>query len=238
MRRSNFLIVVCMIAGIAVLCGLGMWQINRLAWKEALIAQIAERSAMEPRSISEIANIAEQGEDFDYFKVIATGTYDHANEVYFYTVRKGLSGWDVYTPLVLENGLKLVVNRGIVPYEDRDPLNRQTGQLNGLQKVKGFARSPSNEKPNFFIPENSPEKREFYWRNLDQMVSVMSNQDENKFLPFILEADETPLPGGWPRGGGSLVSLPNSHFQYALTWFGLALALLGVGSYFLYSRRS
>ena len=227
-----------MIAGIAVLCSLGTWQLKRLAWKEALVAQIAERTAATPKPLEEILEIAENNNDLEYWSVEVQGTYDHENEVYFYTVREGLSGWDIYTPLVLKNGERLVVNRGIVPYQSRDPVSRSAGQVDGVQTVSGYVRSAPEEKPNYFVPDNKPERREFYWRDLDAMTSLMGRNSGGQFLTFFLEADNSPNPGGWPRGGGSLIKLPNSHFQYALTWFGLALTLLGVGSYFLYSRRN
>ena len=119
----------------------------------------------------------------------------------------------------------------------RDPQKRLQGQLEGEQEVTGLARAVIKEQPNSFVPDNNLDRREFYWKSHSQMADLMSKSDTGSFIPFFVDADEAPNPGGWPKGGTTIISFPNNHLQYALTWFGLALALLGVGSYFLYARR-
>ena len=57
----------------------------------------------------------------------------------------------------------------------------------------------------------------------------------NRVAPFYIDADTTPNPGGWPKGGVTRLELPNDHLQYAITWFSLAIALIVI--YFLYHRR-
>ncbi len=52
--------------------------------------------------------------------------------------------------------------------------------------------------------------------------------DEEEVYPFFVDADATPNPGGLPVGGVTLINLPNNHFQYAVTWYGLAFALVCV----------
>lgn len=176
-------------------------------------------------------------EDHEYLPVTVAGTFDHDGEVYFFTTNKqGAAGWNVHTPLQLETGRTIIVNRGFVPFELKSPDERLRGQIAGIQSVTGLLRFPLKEKP-FGSLANFPEKREFYWRNVPEMSAVMTQDQEIEFLPVIIDAGKTENPGGWPRGDTTIVSFSNNHVQYAVTWYGLALTLLGVGGFFLYSRR-
>ncbi len=238
MKRSTLLIVVCMIAGLAVLCSLGNWQVKRLFWKEELIARIDARIKLAPMPLDEFLDRQMLEDNWPYSPVSATGIYDHSKEVYFYATNKtGAAGWNVHTPMRLANGKLLIVNRGFVPFDWKDPSNRLDGQLTGIQQITGLVRVPGNEKPSSFVPNNALEKREFYWRSLPQMISLMGNKPDQEFVPFFIDANDAPNPGDWPQGGTTIISLPNNHLQYAVTWYGLALTLLGVGGYFLYTRR-
>ncbi|MEM7289592.1 MAG: SURF1 family cytochrome oxidase biogenesis protein, partial [Pseudomonadota bacterium] len=144
----------------------------------------------------------------------------------------------VHTPLMLDNGKALIVNRGFVPFDFKDQELREQGQITGLQTIRGLVIVPAVEKPNSFVPDNAIEKREFYWRDLPAMARLMlQSETDLEFIPVFVDADDSPNPGGLPQGGATLVSFPNNHLQYAVTWYGLALTLLGVGGYFLYARR-
>ena len=237
MKRSPVWVLVFMIAGIAVLCSLGVWQLNRLAWKQTLVQKVEQRLHLEPVPIQEIVDKASTAADFEYQSVRFNGTFDHTKEVYYFTTHKGAAGWNVYTPLMLDDEKTLIVNRGFVEYSLRDPKKRIKGQVEGPQEITGLARAVMDEQPNSFVPDNNLDSREFYWKSHSQMASLMTGSTARSFLPFFVDADKTPNPGGWPEGGTTIISFPNNHLQYALTWFGLALALLGVGSYFLYARR-
>ncbi len=58
-----------------------------------------------------------------------------------------------------------------------------------------------------------------------------------KVLPFFIDAGKAPNPGGLPVGGVTIIDLPNSHLQYAVTWYGLAAALAGVLGAWLWRSR-
>ena len=91
----------------------------------------------------------------------------------------------------------------------------------------GFARAAPTEKPGYFTPENEPAKNIFYWKDLDGFTKN-AGLDLARVIDLYVDADDTPNPGGWPVGGVTIISLPNNHLQYAVTWYGLALALAGV----------
>lgn len=214
-------------AAFLVLCGLGYWQVQRLYWKEALIASVAARMNMPPASLAEIeADYAVAG-DVDYRPVILSGRFEHAGEVHFFTTSKGQVGWDVFTPLRLPDGRAVFVNRGFVPDALRSPETRAAGQAEGETAVTGLARNPLASKPNSFMPDNNVAERSFYWRSLPEMARA-AGLPAQTLLPFYVDAGPAPNPGGWPQGGTTIVAFPNNHLGYAITWFGLAAALAGV----------
>lgn len=233
MRRSRWVVLICMLAATAVLMSLGAWQVRRMHWKEALIAGIESRRHAAPVLLADMLDQWQASADVDYRPVTVSGRLDHAREVYYYTTLNGAVGWNVYTPLALADGGWLIVNRGFVPDALRDPASRAAGQVAGPVTFDGLARDPVVEKPNRFVPENRPDKREFYWKSLPEMAASMRLDGQSALVPFFVDAGPTEVPGGYPRGGTTLVDFPNNHLQYAITWFGLAAACLGVGGYFL-----
>ncbi len=236
MSKSSIWVVLFMTGGIAVLCGLGSWQLERLAWKEMLVEQVAERTQRAPVSLADVLAKLNSDADVEYIPVTVSGTFDHTKEVYYLTTSDGASGWNVLTPLVLADGNRLIVNRGFVPNPLRDPTTRSAGQVSEPQVLTGLVRTIHLERPNSFVPDNNLDRREFFWKSHSEMVELMNDGINAPVIPIFVDVDETPNPGGWPKGGATIISFPNNHLQYAFTWFGLALALLGVGSYFLYAR--
>lgn len=230
--RSRIAIVLAVAAGLAVLCSLGWWQVQRLHWKQALIAEVTARIKSPPRALQDVVDAYARGGDVDYMPVTLSGRFDHSAELYYFTTNEGQSGWDVFTPMALDGGRTIIVNRGFVPATMRDPATRREGQVEGVVEVEGLARNPLTEKPNPLIPDNQPEKRQFFWRSLGEMAAA-AGVEPDAMLPIYVDAGATPNPGGWPRGGTTIVSFPNNHLGYAITWFGLAAALLAVGVAFL-----
>lgn len=236
-RGGAVLLVVLGLAAFAVLLALGTWQVQRLHWKEGLIATIDERIASAPRPLAEIeARLADAG-DVDYWPVTVSGTFRHEGERHFFATHRGQSGYFVFTPLALGDGRLVLVNRGFVPFDRKDPASRAEGQVEGVQTVTGLARNRVEEKPNSLMPDNDPAKNIFYWKDLDAMASSAGVGTREDYLGFFIDADDAPNPGGLPVGGVTLIDLPNSHLQYAVTWYGLAAALAGVLGVWLWRRR-
>lgn len=236
-RGGAVLLVVLGLAAFAVLLALGTWQVQRLHWKEGLIATIDERIASAPRPLAEIeARLADAG-DVDYWPVTVSGTFRHDGERHFFATHRGQSGYFVFTPLALDDGRLVLVNRGFVPFDRKDPASRAEGQVEGVRTVTGLARNRVEEKPNSLMPDNDPAKNIFYWKDLDAMASSAGVGTREDYLGFFIDADDAPNPGGLPVGGVTLIDLPNSHLQYAVTWYGLAAALAGVLGVWLWRRR-
>ena len=217
------------VPGVLILMALGIWQVERLHWKEALIARRDAAVAAAP--IAPPQNLAEaQGLEFHH--IVAAGTFDNARELFLAASSdSGESGYEVITPLRLGDGRTLFVNRGFIPLDLKDPAKRAAGQLAGPVRVLGLLRLGPVQKPSFFLPDNRPDLNLWFWVDLRAMAAKDGIADP---VPFYIDADNTPNPGGWPRGGVTRLDLPNNHLQYAITWFSLAVALIVI--YVLYHR--
>jgi surfeit locus 1 family protein len=222
---------------LAVLIALGTWQVQRLYWKEALLAAIEQRSTAPPVDLQVIEESLAAGKPIDYQAALASGRFLNDKERHFFATFEGQSGYYVYTPLELADGRLLFVNRGFVPYDRKEPSTRPQSLVEGQQTITGLARARLEEKPSFMVPDNDEAANIFYWKDLDRMAAS-AGLPADKVLPFFLDADATPVEGGLPRGGVTVINLPNSHLQYAITWYGLALALLGVALFGWLKRKS
>jgi surfeit locus 1 family protein len=219
------------------LIALGTWQVQRLHWKENLIATIEARRSAAPLTLAEIEARYQSTGDVDYTPVTATGTFSHGGERHFLATWKGQSGFFVYTPLELVDGRFVFVNRGFVPYALKDPAKRPQGQVEGEVTVTGLARNALPQKPSSLVPDNDPAKNVFYWKDRDAMARSAGLRAAAEIVPVFIDAGAAPNPGGFPIGGVTLIDLPNSHLQYAVTWYGLAAALVGVLGVALWRRR-
>nr|WP_205920919.1 SURF1 family protein [Rhizobium leguminosarum] len=218
---------ILVLIALAILISLGTWQVERLHWKEGLIADIAARQAASPVPLADIEAMAATGGDIEYRKVTATGRYINNKERHFFATWRGQTGFYIYTPLELADGRILFVNRGFVPYDNKEPETRMQGQLTGEQTVTGLAREKLPGKPSWVVPDNDVAKNIFYWKDLDVMAESVG-LEKASVIPFFVDADSTPNPAGLPIGGVTQVDLPNDHLQYAFTWYGLAAVLVVV----------
>jgi surfeit locus 1 family protein len=216
----------------AILISLGVWQLHRLAWKENLIAEIEARAHAAPQPLPAVADWPRlRPEDYEYRHVVAEGTFENGKEVLVFRSAKE-PGYHVLTPLRLKSGGYVIVNRGFVPIDHKEQSTRRVGQIEGETKITGLLRRP--EPRNFFTPADDPAAGQYFTSDPDAIARHFSLVPA---APFTIDADSTPVPGGWPRGGTTVLKLPNNHLSYALTWFGLALALLGVFVVFAWQRR-
>lgn len=236
-RMRAGVLVVSGLVVFALLIVLGTWQVQRLQWKEGLLASIAERTVAPPEPLVAVEERLARTGDVEYWPVTVTGTLRHEGERHFFATYRGNSGYFVYTPLELDDGRFVFVNRGFVPFDLKDPATRVEGQVDGPVNVTGLARNRLDEAPSFIVPDNQPDRNLFYWKDLDTMAATSGVGALGDYVPFFVDADDAPNPGGLPVGGVTIIDLPNSHLQYAVTWYGLALALAGVFAYWAYRAR-
>jgi surfeit locus 1 family protein len=219
-------------ASLALLIELGVWQLQQLEWKQGLITQIEARAHAEPVTLKEALTRARSGEDVSYLRVRVEGRFDNGKERYLYAVSDGTPGWHVITPLATPDGAVVLVDRGFVPNAFKEPSSRAQSEISDEVAVTGLARAPDTQGP--FIPDNEPAENRWFWRDLGAMSKSMFPTVVPDLAPFILEAERSDIPGGWPLGGQTRLDLPNNHLQYALTWFLLALCLVVI--YVIYVR--
>jgi surfeit locus 1 family protein len=213
---------------LGVLLGLGGWQVARHFETSAENERRASQSALPPVSLAQaLADPAVMR----FRRVRAEGRFDHEREIYVYArSRNGNEGYYVMTPLRVEGGPAILVNRGWVPPERRDPQVRMPGQLVGRLPVTGVLRE--EPRRGYFMPDNDAAKNRWFWFDLAAMNRAAGIEGgANAYL----EADATQILGGFPIGGQTQLRLPTPHLQYALTWFALAVALVVI--FVLYHRK-
>jgi surfeit locus 1 family protein len=224
------------LAALAILVSLGNWQMRRLAWKEGLIAQWEARAgapAQEAPAPQDWAALSAQ--DYEFRRVRLRGAFDHAREALVFHGAGGPArepGYLVVTPLRLASGAHVLVNRGFAPQALADPARRAQGQVAGETEVVGLMRAP--EARNAFTPADEPARRVWHVRDPLAMAQALGLEGA---APFLIDAEGSPAPGGWPLPTPANVrNVPNKHLSYALTWYGLALTLVGVFAVFCWRR--
>jgi surfeit locus 1 family protein len=226
------------LAALAVLVGLGGWQLQRKAWKEGLIGQLEARVAATPAALPEPARWLQLDPDTDEFRRVAfTAEFVPGQEALVYTSGSSLrpdvsgQGYWVFAPARLADGTLIVVNRGFVPEGKQDPAARPQGQVTGAVELVGMLRWP--EARGFFAPADTPGKNLFFVRD---HRAIAAARGWNTTAPFFVDLESPVPPGGLPRPGKLEVRLRNDHLQYALTWFGLALVLVVMFGLWVRSR--
>ncbi|MFC3785032.1 surfeit locus 1 family protein [Sphingopyxis italica] len=218
-RRAAFA-AAALVAAIG-LAALGVWQIERRAWKHELVAAVDARLHAAP--------VAPPGPDrWDavnakndaYRRVIASGTFRHDRETLVQAVTERGAGYWVVTPLETP-GFALLVNRGFVPKDRREAKTRAAGNAAGSVTVTGLLRV--TEPGGAFLRSNDPAADRWFSRDV---AAIAQAKGLGRVAPYFVDADASPNPGGYPVGGLTVVRFRDHHMVYALTWFALcALSL-------------
>jgi surfeit locus 1 family protein len=217
-------------AGIAILIGLGVWQLDRKVWKENLITSINARLGRAPQDLPPRASWSRLREDGEEFRRVAfPAEFLDGEEALVYTAGsafrpdvKGPGYW-VFAPARLAGGSIILVNRGFVPADRKDPETRTEGTPRGIIDVVGVMRWP--EMRGSFTPADDPKSNVWFLRDSN---SIATFKKWATAAPFYVDQEEPAPAGGWPKPGKLEAHLTDNHLQYAITWFGLALALAGV----------
>jgi surfeit locus 1 family protein len=219
---------------IGVLCGLGVWQLQRLSFKEALLARMAERIDAPASALPAETEWAHLSPDeYEYRHVKLAGTFEHDKEALVFRPLAGGVGYLVLTPLRLPSGAHVIINRGFVPSDKKSPSSRLEGETSGTIEVTGLMRSP--EERNLFTPADSPQTG--IWFTRDPLL-IAKTFHVATAAPFTVDADATAAADRLPRAGTTVLAIPNNHLSYALTWFGLAAALAAVLALLMFGRQA
>lgn len=225
--RPGLWATVATAALVAVMLGLGTWQVQRLQWKTALIAEREARLNADPVPLP--ADL-DDPDAYNFRPVTVTGRFLHAQELYLAGRNKGRRpGYGIVTPLERPDGRVVLIDRGWVPLDLKDPATRAAGQVEGTVTITGIARLP--QSAGWLMPDH--EASENFWFTIDlEAMGAFIGRDP---APVYVQAFAPANPGGYPVGERARVDLPNDHLQYAITWYSLAVILLVI--YYLYHRR-
>ncbi len=227
--RPTYWPTVFTVPAVLLMLGLGIWQVQRLQWKEALIAERTERLASAPMALP--GPDADIG-DSEYRHVSLAGEFLHDKEILLGARSlNDNTGYHVVTPFRLSDGRVILVDRGWIPLDRKTADKRTAGNVAGPISLEGIIRL--NGRQTWFVPDNRPDLNFFFWVDLPAMAKLAGLPDTE--TRFFVEAGPAKNPGGFPIGGQTRVSLPNDHLQYAITWFSLAVALVVI--YVLYHRQ-
>jgi cytochrome oxidase assembly protein ShyY1 len=219
--------------GLAVLISLGLWQMERLAWKEALVAAMHERLTALPADLpGPAAWPSLTAENAEFRRVRLRVDFPDLPRALVYAGAPALRtdirgpGYFVFAPARLPAGETVVVNAGWVPAD------RQYQWTGGAREITGYLRWP--EKPGLFVSEHDAAGDIWFARDPAAMARV---RGWGPVAPFYIDQEGPAAAAGAPRPGPLTVNLRNNHLGYAWTWFGLAGALAGVFAFWLYFSR-
>ena len=227
--RLVLLLALALLAG-AGFFALGVWQVHRLAWKEALIARVERNVNAVPAAAPGPGAWSGITPDDEYRRVRARGRFDYAHEVTVAATTELGSGYWVLTPLRTREGAWLLVNRGYVPMDLRAqvPPGPAEGEVIGLLR-------PS-EPHGRMLQANVPAAGRWYSRDV---VAIAAAQGlTGPVAPYFIDEVATPETSTrWPRPGLTVLQFPNNHLAYAITWFALAAMMLAAFVYVLRDHR-
>ncbi|MCG6205788.1 SURF1 family protein [Rhodopseudomonas sp. HC1] len=222
-RRPSLWLTIPALLGVALLISLGVWQVERRAWKLALIDRVEARIHAAPAPLpSAAAWPAVTAANDEYRRVTATGEFQHDRETLTTAVTEAGGGFWVITPLRMADGRTVLINRGYISPEQRDRTSRRDGEPTGPVTVTGLLRM--TEPNGGFLRHNAPADERWYSRDVQAIAGA---RGIDHVAPFFIDADASLNIAGQPIGGMTVVQFPNNHLTYALTWFCLAFMLAG-----------
>jgi len=238
------------IAAFLILLSLGFWQWQRMHWKRGLLDRLEAAASAAPVPLEQALQAAPAGaaarlEALRYRRVRLRGTFLNDSELHVWAPEPRQITWQVITPLRFAKPLPApgggapfthaLVICGVVPAALKSPETRAGGQPAGPVDLTARIRL---DEPNPAAPAPNLAKAEWFTRDLGKMVAHLKSADRvsGSFAPFFLEAVERTGGDGAPVPRLSALTLSNRHFEYALTWWGLAATLIAVFAAFASSR--
>ena len=223
-----------------ILVSLGTWQVRRLAWKTDLITTLTARTRLAPVVAPTLAEArAADPQALDWLAVRLTGRFLAVSDAPVHAVlgeprgRFGGPGVWIMTPFARDDGSIVFVNRGFVPSRGRD-LAPHAAPPTGETTLAGILRRP--EPRGAHTPVDDPAHRLWFVRD-PAVLAAAVGLEASRVAPYTVDASADLTPAeGLPQAGETRFSYPNDHLGYAVTWYGLALACVGVFAVFARRR--
>lgn len=237
--RRLYILLASSCLGVLLLIGLGVWQLQRLEWKNALLADLEQAlSGTAPAlDLSEAEDLMRREPSRDYLRVALEGKFDHSQERFLFWVSNREIGWRVITPLITDDRRIVLVDRGFVPASLKEPEQRSESLVPGTIDVPGLLKRPKAQS--LFLPRNRPQENIWYALDVAAMLASMKLPSGASPSAYVVEALPKPGPPAWPRPLPlDPKAIPNNHLQYALTWFALAVVLTVMTGLLLHRNRA
>ncbi len=218
MRRILFLLIFGL-AGLGVLVSLGMWQVQRLAWKQGVLADIESRISADPVDLPKNISAAED----KYLPVTISGEMEPEEIHVLVSVKQVGAGYRIIQSFSTEDRT-ILVDRGFV-----STTAKQAERLTGQMEVTGNLHWP--DEIDSYTPEPDIDDNIWFARDVPNLAAALGSE------PVLLIARSQTDPGITPLPVDT-AGIPNDHLQYAITWFGLALVWAAMTSYFLWRNRA
>lgn len=219
--RRRIIPVAALLLCAALFSALGVWQVNRLAWKRALIAHVNVVSTANPveARLLPMAPAPRDLADLEYRHVWALGRLEPQATTLVSALTERGAGYWALVPLRMANGRAVWINRGYVPLgSTAEALAAATPT--GEVAITGLLRK--TEPKGRFLQANVPAQDRWYARDI---AVISTTRGVNGSAAWFIDAQGPEIPGQ-PIPGLTVIQFPNSHLQYALTWFAMALASL------------
>lgn len=217
-RKLELIPLLFIISAVGLCATLGIWQLERLAWKESLIAAI-EKAQAEPV----LTTLPKDLSSLEYRNVELKGQFLQDKALHRVGSRQGeRPGFVLLVPFTLNDGRVILVDRGYTPADALPGITKPSA-------VKGILR-PARGKRAFFIPDNQPARNLWLYED----IAAMSSYTQLTLLPLVVEATGSYEKGVYPIPNTGKIVLRNDHFGYAITWF--SLALVGIVLFGVYYR--
>lgn len=220
------------VLGVAILLTLGFWQLDRLRWKEDLLARLAANAEAAPVSLAEAEAMQAAGRDIEFVKVKFRGTYLNGAWMKMISTFEGGQGWIIITAAVTPDGRAVIVDRGRIPGQLLDGFDRPEGE----QEISGVLRAHDRGQ-GVFDPENDPRRNLWYWWDIPAMLGASGLPEGLKPVPFVVQVLPGTVAAEFPKPPEPRANLANNHLGYAITWFGLALTLIGIAATYILGLR-
>ncbi|MEO1656356.1 MAG: SURF1 family protein [Pseudomonadota bacterium] len=211
--------------GTLVLLSLGTWQVQRLAWKNDLIAMVEERASLSPQPLEQVLAAGYAEADAEYLPVAVSGGFPSEKVAHVFGTLEGRAGYYAFQAMRLDDGSdrQILINRGFVPQDEK----AATYPLPNAPAMTGLVRhyGPARGLAAMVAPPARPDDGVFFDRDPAALIAYLAPGEEGLFLPFAVDST---LPTELPQGGTTRLDFRNAHLGYALTWFGLAIGLVTV----------
>ena len=228
LRLKTLLVGLILLFSITALSGLGVWQVQRRAWKLDLIERVEQRVRATPTDApgpESWPNI--NASEYAYRHVSVRGQFVKGRSTLVRAVTERGRGYWLVEPLQVSEGFTVLINRGFIPAgrTTRSPPGRE--RLDAVTTITGLLRM--TEPGGGFLHQNDPTSGRWYSRDV---VAIANAQGIERVAPYFIDADASVT--SLAIGGLTVISFQNNHLIYALTWFGLAAMLSAWTTYFFY----